>query len=394
MKKKVVSALAAVALMFTLTMPAFAAWEPSKVQKEVGISSASIKKVDGQETPIEVTTEAKVVSDGTVENVTTAKTAFIKVTPVSQTQAANKKYDEENGNALTFDQKASNITDTGLTYGIDADTNMVYMAAVKSDSTSTFLGKMNGHLKTDVETKIQEKTETKKTELMDEKAALEAEVQKLKDEGKAEEAEAKQAEVDVVDAKLTDIESEDYNNVDNYTPMAVFDVTASEGAIEEMGENGKIAIELEIPGATEDGDYIGLHFMGELKNAENVQDEFENNFAEASANYDAEVLDVTPGDGKVTIELSSFSPVMILTRVETSAAVVDATPNPADTSASNDAVSSDAASSETVSDASVDAPAQSSNGWVLPIVIVVVVIIAGGIFVVTRSKKKETVSKK
>ena len=321
MKKQIISAVAAVALAASLAMPAAAVWQPSRVQQS-GTGTAASAASGTTSTELEIVNNAPTGADGKVVNVETSQNPWIKVTAVADALAANEKF----GADLSFDQKAGELTDTGLFYSTNADANLIYAAMDKADRTEAFL-KLFGE---DALAKVQ--------------AAIG--------------------------------EGEDVND---YEAAALFDVTASEGAKKLL--NGKaVDVEVALPGVKADSKLIGLHFTNGPEDPETAQETVANDFTNAKLEYDVEVIDTVAGDGKATITMDSFSPVMILVKAEkTDAAAAEATAAPTEEPAATEA---SAAPSE-----------NGGNNWVLPAVIAVVVMAVGAV-VVTRSKKKVTADKK
>lgn len=321
MKKQIISAVAAVALAASLAMPAAAVWQPSRVQQS-GTGTAASAASGTTSTELEIVNNAPTGADGKVVNVETSQNPWIKVTAVADALAANEKF----GADLSFDQKAGELTDTGLFYSTNADANLIYAAMNKADRTEAFL-KLFGE---DALAKVQ--------------AAIG--------------------------------EGEDVND---YEAAALFDVTASEGAKKLL--NGKaVDVEVALPGVKADSKLIGLHFTNGPEDPETAQETVANDFTNAKLEYDVEVIDTVTGDGKATITMDSFSPVMILVKTEkTAAAAAEATAAPTEEPAATEAPA---------------APADNGgSNWVLPAVIAVVVVAVGAV-VVTRSKKKTTVGKK
>lgn len=321
MKKQIISAVAAVALAASLAMPAAAVWQPSRVQQS-GTGTAASAASGTTSTELEIVNNAPTGADGKVVNVETSQNPWIKVTAVADALAANEKF----GADLSFDQKAGELTDTGLFYSTNADANLIYAAMDKADRTEAFL-KLFGE---DALAKVQ--------------AALG--------------------------------EGEDVND---YEAAALFDVTASEGAKKLL--NGKaVDVEVALPGVKADSKLIGLHFTNGPEDPETAQETVANDFTNAKLEYDVEVIDTVAGDGKATITMDSFSPVMILVKAE-----------------KTDAAAAEATAAPTEEPAVTEAPAAPSenggNNWVLPAVIAVVVVAVGAV-VVTRSKKKVTADKK
>ena len=320
MKKQIISTVAAVALAASLAMPA-AAWQPSRVQQS-GTGTAASTPSGTTSTELEIVNNAPTGADGKVVNVETSQNPWIKVTAVADALAANEKF----GADLSFDQKAGELTDTGLFYSTNADANLIYAAMDKADRTEAFL-KLFGE---DALAKVQ--------------AAIG--------------------------------EGEDVND---YEAAALFDVTASEGAKKLL--NGKaVDVEVALPGVKADSKLIGLHFTNGPEDPEAAQETVANDFTNAKLEYDVEVIDTVAGDGKATITMDSFSPVMILVKAE-----------------KTDAAAAEATAAPTEEPAAAEAPAAPSenggNNWVLPAVIAVVVVAVGAV-VVTRSKKKVTADKK
>lgn len=320
MKKQIISTVAAVALAASLAMPAAAVWQPSRVQQS-GTGTAASTPSGTTSTELEVVNEVPTGTDGKAINVETSQNPWIKVTAVADTLAANEKF----GADLSFSQKAGELTETGLFYSTNADTNLIYAAMDKAESTEAFL-KLFGE---------------------DALAKVQADIG----------------------------EGEDLND---YEAAALFDVTASEGAKKLL--NGKaVDVEVALPGVKADSKLVGLHFTNGPEDPEAVQETVKNDFANAKLEYDVEVINTVAGDGKATITMDSFSPVMILVKTEKTAAAAEATAAPTEEPAATEAPA---------------APADNGgSNWVLPAVIAVVVVAVGAV-VVTRSKKKTTVGKK
>lgn len=320
MKKQIISTVAAVALAASLAMPAAAVWQPSRVQQS-GTGTAASTPSGTTSTELEVVNEVPTGTDGKVINVETSQNPWIKVTAVADALAANEKFSAD----LSFSQKAGELTETGLFYSTNADTNLIYAAMDKAESTEAFL-KLFGE---------------------DALAKVQADIG----------------------------EGEDLND---YEAAALFDVTASEGAKKLL--NGKaVDVEVALPGVKADSKLVGLHFTNGPEDPEAAQETVKNDFANAKLEYDVEVIDTVAGDGKATITMDSFSPVMILVKTEKTAVAAEATAAPTEEPAATEAPA---------------APADNGgSNWVLPAVIAVVVVAVGAV-VVTRSKKKTTAGKK
>lgn len=278
MKKQIISTVAAVALAASLAMPAAAVWQPSRVQQS-GTGTAASTPSGTTSTELEVVNEVPTGTDGKAINVETSQNPWIKVTAVADALAANEKF----GADLSFSQKAGELTETGLFYSTNADTNLIYAAMDKAESTEAFL-KLFGE---------------------DALAKVQAEIG----------------------------EGEDLND---YEAAALFDVTASEGAKKLL--NGKaVDVEVALPGVKADSKLIGLHFTNGPEDPEAAQETVKNDFANAKLEYDVEVIDTVAGDSKATITMDSFSPVMILVKTEKTAAAAEATAAPTEEPAATEA---------------------------------------------------------
>lgn len=277
MKKQIISMVAAVALAASLAMPA-AAWQPSRVQQS-GTGTAASTPSGTTSTELEVVNEAPTGTDGKAINVETSQNPWIKVTAVADALAANEKFSAD----LSFSQKAGELTETGLFYSTNADTNLIYAAMDKAESTEAFL-KLFGE---------------------DALAKVQAEIG----------------------------EGEDLND---YEAAALFDVTASEGAKKLL--NGKaVDVEVALPGVKADSKLIGLHFTNGPEDPEAAQETVKNDFANAKLEYDVEVINTVAGDSKATITMDSFSPVMILVKTEKTAVAAEATAAPTEEPAATEA---------------------------------------------------------
>ena len=278
MKKQIISTVAAVALAASLAMPAAAAWQPSRVQQS-GTGTAASTPSGTTSTELEVLNEVPTGTDGKAINVETSQNPWIKVTAVADTLAANEKF----GADLSFSQKAGELTETGLFYSTNADTNLIYAAMDKAGSTEAFL-KLFGE---------------------DALAKVQADIG----------------------------EGEDLND---YEAAAMFDVTASEGAKKLL--NGKaVDVEVALPCVKADSKLIGLHFTNGPEDPEAAQETVKNDFANAKLEYDVEVINTVAGDSKATITMDSFSPVMILVKTEKTAAAAEATAAPTEEPAATEA---------------------------------------------------------
>lgn len=93
--------------------------------------------------------------------------------------------------------------------------------------------------------------------------------------------------------------------LDNYQSASLFDVSAAESVLSTMEEGSSIQVSVKVDGVTPDSNVLALHFKGDAVEAEDA--------AAAVANMEVELLPCEAGDGEVTLTMTSFSPVMILT---------------------------------------------------------------------------------
>lgn len=382
MKKFAVRLITVLALLGLLMTSVFAEYQPSKVQQEITVSDAVVSDKDGNETKVEITTEAAKDADGNVQNVAEAKENIIVVTPVSKTMEANKKHEEKAENKdKSFAEMAGELMENGLTYQANALTNKVYSAATQAESTSQFLSNVNESLHSDVQAAIQAKAEAKKAELDTQAEELKAEIKKLEEEGKTAEAEAKQTELDAVNQEIEKTGDAAYTSPDSFAPIGLFDVSASAGVQEMLKDGGAVTIELEVDGVNENSDLIALHFFGDV-DPENPDMAMEH-----------EILDVTvTGEGKVSFEMTHFSPVMILTRVEVEAAPQE--PAAEEPDATEAPVAEEPATEAPATQApAAEQPAQSGSSWIIWLVAVVVVAVVIIAVAVSRKNKKKAEEK-
>lgn len=333
MKKYAVRLITILALTALLMTSVFAAYQPSKAQQEVKVSDAAVTDNDGNETKVEILDEAPAAADGSAQNVVQVERSIVVITPVSKTIEANKNYEEkaENQNK-TFAQLADALTGDGLTYATNALTNQVYAAATKAQSVTQFLESVNKSLTEDV------------------KAAIQA---------KADEEQANDPE---------------YVNPDNFAPVSLFDVTASTAVQEILKSGGAVTVELEVDGVNKDSDLLALHFFGDV--------------ADAEAELDYEILDVTVTDeGKVSFQMTHFSPVMLLTRVDAPEApaeepTAEATEAPEDETPATEAPAAEAPAAQQ--------PAQGGSSWIIWVAVAAVAAIVVIAVAVSRKNKKKT----
>lgn len=303
-KNRMMGAALGIVMAASVATSAFAAWAPSKTQEEI-ISASGSATIGGSKTSITTVIGGQKVPDGypltSTGNMILSQVSdpVILVTPLSLTQLGNQGV----GEGLAYKDKAGLETESGLTYATNAKTNLVYQTGVNAQDTTEFLSKFPGDVKGAMEALIAQKIEAKRTELERQKAEAEAD--------------GDEEAVAAIEKQLAVLENPDYASVDNYSPLAVFDVSASAALLEQMNEEDTVDVTFEVNGVNENSDLIALHFMGNIEDCDAAMDMVNNDFANATLDFQVEVLDVATEDGKATITLSSFSPVMLMTRVET-----------------------------------------------------------------------------
>lgn len=361
-KNRWIGAAMGVAMMASLATSAFAAWAPSKTQQEI-ISASGIANIGGSRAPITTIVGGGKVPEGypitSSGNLILSQVSdpVVLITPLSLTQLGNQGV----GEGLPYKDKAGLETESGLTYAANAKTNLVYQTVVNAQDTTEFLSKFPGDVKGAMEALIAQKIEAKRAELEQQKAGAEAN--------------GDEETVAAIEKQLAVLENPDYASVNNYSPLAVFDVSASAALLEQMNEEDTVDVTFEVNGVNENSDLIALHFMGNIEDCDAAMDMVNNDFANATLDFQVEVLDVATEDGKATITLSSFSPVMLMTRVETEEGAQPSQEPQA-----------------TQQPEEKPQPEESSNilPWVIGGIVVVVAVV---LFVVAKSKKKTPVEK-
>ena len=361
-KNRWIGAALGAAMMASLATSALAAWAPSKTQQEI-ISASGSANIGGSRAPITTIVGSGKVPEGypitSSGNLILSQVSdpVVLITPLSLTQLGNQGV----GEGLAYKDKAGLETESGLTYAANAKTNLVYQTGVNAQDTTEFLSKFPGDVKGAMEALIAQKIEAKRTELERQKAEAEAD--------------GDEEAVAAIEKQLAVLENPDYASVNNYSPLAVFDVSASAALLEQMNEGDTVDVTFEVNGVNENSDLIALHFMGNIEDCDAAMDMVNNDFVNATLDFQVEVLDVATEDGKATITLSSFSPVMLMTRVETEEGAQpsqepQATQQPE------------------------EKPQPEESGNILPWVIGgAVVVIAVILFVVAKTKKKTPVEK-
>lgn len=143
---------------------------------------------------------------------------------------------------------------------------------------------------------------------------------------------------------------------------------------------------VKVDGITPESDVLALHFVGDLTDASATADALQTNADATADELNVEVIPCVPGDGMVTLTMSSFSPVMILTRAQTEVTVSEPT---------EEATTEDSAVVATPApeDTEEETASNGVSPWIYVVVVIVVVVIAGAV-VVTRKKKTVTAGKK
>lgn len=361
-KNRWIGAALGAAMMASLATSALAAWAPSKTHQEI-ISASGIANIGGSRAPITTIVGGGKVPEGypitSSGNLILSQVSdpVVLITPLSLTQLGNQGV----GEGLAYKDKAGLETESGLTYAANAKTNLVYQTGVNAQDTTEFLSKFPGDVKGAMEALIAQKIEAKRTELDRQKAEAEAD--------------GDEEAVAAIEKQLAVLENPDYASVNNYSPLAVFDVSASAALLEQMNEEDTVDVTFEVNGVNENSDLIALHFMGNIEDCDAAMDMVNNDFVNATLDFQVEVLDVATEDGKATITLSSFSPVMLMTRVETEEGAQPSQEPQA-----------------TQQPEEKPQPEESSNilPWVIGGIVVVVAVV---LFVVAKSKKKTPVEK-
>ena len=361
-KNRWIGAALGAAMMASLATSAFAAWAPSKTQQEI-ISASGSANIGGNKTAITTIVGGGKVPEGypitSSGNLILSQVSdpVVLITPLSLTQLGNQGV----GEGLAYKDKAGLETESGLTYAANAKTNLVYQTVVNAQDTTEFLSKFPGDVKGAMEALIAQKIEAKRTELERQKAEVEAD--------------GDEEAVAAIEKQLAVLENPDYASVNNYSPLAVFDVSASAALLEQMQEGDTVDVTFEVNGVNENSDLIALHFMGNIEDCDAAMDMVNNDFVNATLDFQVEVLDVATEDGKATITLSSFSPVMLMTRVETEEGAQPSQEPQA-----------------TQQPEEKPQPEESSNilPWVIGGIVVVVAVV---LFVVAKNKKKTPVEK-
>lgn len=288
----------------------------------------------------------------------------------------------------------TNVKDTlEGTGGLDAVSkdkmNLVYAAATATNSTSTLLAKFanTGEATSAIEAQIAVNKAATVERLTAKKGELSAKVDQLKANGADEAALAAAAqELAQVEAQLAETEADGYESMDHYEPAALFDVSVSGDMEQALADGGSVEIPVKVDGISEDSDVLALHFMGDVEDAAALTEELKTNTEAVVENMRVEVLPCVAGDSMVTLTMTSFSPVMILTRAQAEAAVG----RPAEqVTGENGALAATPETSDTQ-----QTMADKSAPWIFVGIGIVVVVIAGAVVVTRKGKEKTAAGKK
>lgn len=301
-----------------------------------------------------------------------------------------------NGEKVTMDASNGGILVTNVANTLDYSgeldvstsdkTNVVYHAAVATDSTSALLGKFGNteEAASAIDAQIAANKAATVERLNSQKDELSAKVEQLKADGASEdEIAAAEQELAQVEAEIAATESADYDNMDNYEAAALFDVSVTGDMEAALAEGDSVDVPVKVDGITPESDVLALHFVGDLSDASAVADALQTDANTTVDELSIEVLPCVPSDGMVTLTMSSFSPVMILTRAQTGATISE----PA--TAENSAVVATPAPEVNSGETSTD-----GNPWIYGVVVIIVVVIIAGAIVVMRKKKTVTAGKK
>lgn len=348
--KKVVSVVTAAAMAMVFATGALAAeWHPSRTQTGAELASpeVSITNASGEVSTVDV-------SNG-----------GILITNVAD----------------TLDYSAS------LDKDVSDKTNVVYQAAMATDSVSTMLAKFSNaeEISAALATQIAANKAATVERLNAKRDELTANAEKLKADGASEEEiAAAEQELAQVEAEIAATEAADYENMDNYEPAALFDVSVEGDVAQAVADGGSVDISVKVDGITPDSDVLALHFLGDLSDAEAVMEDLQNNADATIDEMSVELIPCVAGDGMVTLTMSSFSPVMILTRAQAEVTVAEQTP-----AETEEAVATPAPTAEPVE----ETQSSGAASWVYIVIVLVVVVVVGAV-VVTRKKKTTTTANK
>ena len=265
-----------------------AEWRPSQAQQGATLAESG---------------HAVIAADGTVTEVDAASGVLI-VTNVAQTLAAVETFNTENP-GLAYAEKADRTMANGLQYAANQQMNIVYRAALAASGTRELVEKFTADAQAlpAIEAQIAANQEVAR-------ARLAAQLAERQAAGDAQGAAAAERQLAALDEAA-------YVALDRYVPMALFDVTAAGTAAEAVASGGRVEMTVNVDGAVPESDLLALHFTGEVTDGDAVIEALAADPAAVVAEMGIAVLPCTAGEGTVTLTMTSFSPVMILTRAET-----------------------------------------------------------------------------
>lgn len=274
-------------------------------------------------------------------------------------------------------------------------TNVVYYAALTTNSTSDLVSRFGNtnEVTSAIEAQIAANKAVTVERLNAQRDELSAKVEQLKADGASEDdIAAAEQQLAQAEAEIAATEAADYDNMDNYEAAALFDVSVSGDMEQMLAAGGSVEIPVKVDGITPESDVLALHFVGDLTDAKAVAEKLQADESITVDGMNVEVIPCTPGDGMVTLTMSSFSPVMILTRAQTEVTVVTVE-EPAEQATTADSSVAATPAPQEAPQESVEETSTGSNVWIYIVVVIVVVVIAGAV-VVTRKKKTVTAGKK
>lgn len=195
------------------------------------------------------------------------KNPAVIVTPLSKLAENITRFDKDNS-GMTLKEKVKELTRNGVTYHDAASSMLIHKAAETAKNTREFAKKYG-----------------EKTVSLLEKAAL-----------------------------------EHHEKLDDFSPLTIFDVSMNDVARELLKKgNGTAYIPVSVPGITKKSKVIPLHFKGELKDLDQMDLDSlsEEEINQQMKRFDVEVLKYRiTEDDELEIEMTDFSPVMILVKDE------------------------------------------------------------------------------
>lgn len=167
-------------------------WYPSRTQNEVGAAQSTVTTPAG--TMVSVSTSPRVdPATGAAVQIESSQEVIIQVTPVSATLAANAAL---NATGLTAAELAGYATDSGLSYAANGQLNSLYERVSAASSVSELLAS-------------------------------------------------------TAPAAAAAFASTVGASADAYSPIALYDVAASAGAVNAIAQGGSVDVAISVPGVTD-----------------------------------------------------------------------------------------------------------------------------------------------